>query len=348
MAIDEDDLRALLHRVEPVDTTDAAGWAVRRGREVRRRRRLAAAAVALLSTGGLVTGALVAERDREPLAPVNPYATPAPEPTLPTPSGTPSATRPSPRPAPVTTAVTPPPATGLPPAPPPAPSSASAAATTTGAATTPSTPAPGTTSSTTPPPAPGRTAGSVAAPSQAATGVGVGQLPVASDLRDMGTANRPLGSATDHPAGRWDGVTMSHCRATPQLGQASLRVREYPGAQVVVAVMSFPDRAAASRARATVVEWYRTCPGSTAPDPWTGHRLPAGAGVTAVALNAAWGSDGPTAGHEEGAVVQVDSRLAWVTQQHGAEQNCSLEPSDVVGQCGAFASVDAVAARLAR
>lgn len=46
-------------------------------------------------------------------------------------------------------------------------------------------------------------------------------------------------------------------------------------------------------------------------------------------------------------VVQTGNRIAWVAQAQGEEQNCGLKPSTEIVACGAFASAQAIADRLA-
>ncbi|MEL4504914.1 hypothetical protein AAEX63_08775 [Luteococcus sp. H138] len=184
--------------------------------------------------------------------------------------------------------------------------------------------------------------------------VGAEQLPTASDLAPMGTYSLPLGQPVDHPDGLWGG-SPTLCQPHPQLGQESLRVREFKDARVTAAVLGFSSPQDATAARQRILGWYRDCGRHAGTvDEWTGKTLPvqqpAFQPVVAVVANPSWKAEGENAQarHEESVIVQVGNRLTWLSQVGGEEQNCGLTPSDTVGACGAFASAQAVATRLSR
>ncbi|GAA1396599.1 hypothetical protein [Luteococcus peritonei] len=272
--LDEQELRSLLQRVEPVETDELAQRVVAAATRRRRRRRTAAGATAaVMLVAGVVTGRAIQQQ------------VPSPEPAT---LATPSHATPSPL-GPVSTA----------------------------------------------------------------------QLPTAAELAPLATPRLPLGTAVDHPSGQWGADQVSLCRARPELDTSSLQVREYPGAELLVAAVGFDNPAQATAARDQIVRWYSMCAG-TSPTPrpgaWLGERLPTPAGLPQPAgATVVEASQGPlpngTVRHELGVVVQSGNRLTWLVQRVEGQEGflCALRADDeVTGQCGQFAVVPDLARRLAR
>lgn len=202
-----------------------------------------------------------------------------------------------------------------------------------------------------------------AAPAPAATAPGQphrSHLVTAGDLAPLARPGRPVGRAVDRPAGT-PRATDSLCGWPAGLGQQSLLARDFAGIEATELVLGFSSPAAATRARARILDGYRHCVVDTDTNSTIGavdgnlpvRRPSAASRTTPVVATAASamrrGTGARQARFEQATVVQVDNRVAWlIGRSVGEDDNCATLPGDeVVGQCGTFAAAQRVTDRLA-
>ncbi|GAB2474310.1 hypothetical protein GCM10027030_05810 [Luteococcus sediminum] len=187
-------------------------------------------------------------------------------------------------------------------------------------------------------------------------------LATAADLAPVARQDQPVGPATTRRATALP-EDFSLCDEPKALGQRTLLVRDFARIDSSQVVLGFGTARQASAARARILEAYRNCVidadtnstiGSvdgTLPLERSAVKRLRAAPVRATAASASmrytereWGA------FEDAAVVQTGNRLTWlVVHTEGQDNNCSLLADDeTIGQCGAFASADALARRLAR
>lgn len=186
-------------------------------------------------------------------------------------------------------------------------------------------------------------------------------LVTVSDLAAVPAFGKRVGKATDYPANQWGQATVSMCQKSTQLGQTRMVLRDFSAIDTTEVVLGFASSTDASAARATLLQWYKSCnrpatkgTGAIKPGGFTGQsvqlsvtgsRTP----IRAVAGGAVQLDSATSIGQfEDAVIVQTGDRLAWlIVRVHGQDNNCSILKNDpAIGQCGVFASADQVAKRL--
>ncbi|MEL4504913.1 hypothetical protein AAEX63_08770 [Luteococcus sp. H138] len=187
-------------------------------------------------------------------------------------------------------------------------------------------------------------------------------LATAPDLSPVPRPGRPVGKATTRKATRLP-ARFSLCQQPTRLGQRSIWVRDFKQISTTQVVLDFRTTKLARAARDSILDSYRDCVTDTDTNSTVGAvsgRLPLrratvraakGATVNAIAADASRRHVGKRSlDFEDATVVQVGNRLTWlVVRSRGEDHNCAtLRGEETVGQCGAYATADALAVRLAR
>lgn len=222
----------------------------------------------------------------------------------------------------------------------------------------------------------GRSTSASASPAGSATATGNSSSPAAS-RNQLTAANLPtrtevFGTDSDISAGEpydeWGQVPLGFCMQQQIAGADPLFIRDFTSPDKEIqgraAVMQFGSKAEATAARKEIAGWYQKCdewnrqsdkPVTVASD--NGQEVPltdqaddpinAQATATAHRIQVQVQSSPEDGLWEDAMVVQADDRLLWViTDQHGQDNNCSVDFGGEAVQCGLYENAAKMAHRL--